>query len=318
MLTAVSSLQAAVGQKLDRAESDAALARKLDVRTFLASQSSVPNTLEGLSLASGGAAAPAAAQGSLYGTPHSHVSPGAARQGTGAMNTSAIEQQYSAQNDAYALATPNSVRSAAQAASPQPSATCRDPSGSNAVWRARGAGTPPLTIPGGAGVGAVNCAGAHAAGGIHRQNITPAIGLVRPTLKAAEDGRGTFMDAAKDTGGQSAGTGDFNFTENAGRPHASSSTARPPLAQPPGGMLSSDVSGGSNIFSEVHTHGPSCGAGVGGSSSGVAAGALQPLQLAEKWRERPGTPSSGQHGISSYQGTPLSSQVCIYVSMRFR
>lgn len=56
VLSAVSSLQAGLGQKADRADAEAALARKLDVRTFLASQSSVP-ALDTVSLGGGGTAA---------------------------------------------------------------------------------------------------------------------------------------------------------------------------------------------------------------------------------------------------------------------
>eukprot|EP00892_Ulva_mutabilis_P011247 jgi/Ulvmu1/8495/UM044_0029.1 len=60
MLSAVSSLQAALGQKAERAEAEAALARKLDVRTFLASQASMPS-LDALSVGPSGAAAAVAA-----------------------------------------------------------------------------------------------------------------------------------------------------------------------------------------------------------------------------------------------------------------
>lgn len=60
VLSAVSSLQAAMGQKVERADAEAALARKLDVRTFLASQSSMP-ALDTLSLGGGGGSAAAAA-----------------------------------------------------------------------------------------------------------------------------------------------------------------------------------------------------------------------------------------------------------------
>lgn len=61
VLSAVSSLQAALGQKVERADAEAALARKLDVRTFLASQSSVPALDGTLSLGSGGTTAAAVA-----------------------------------------------------------------------------------------------------------------------------------------------------------------------------------------------------------------------------------------------------------------
>lgn len=61
VLSAVSSLQASLGQKVERADAEAALARKLDVRTFLASQSSVPALDGTLSLGCGGGSGGAAA-----------------------------------------------------------------------------------------------------------------------------------------------------------------------------------------------------------------------------------------------------------------
>ena len=330
MLTAVSSLQAAVGQKLDRAESDAALARKLDVRTFLASQSSVPNNLDCLSLTAGGVGGPSGGpsgtttatvtHSSPYGTPLSHAHMGAAHSGTsGNAATANPPQLPTAINDAYAPGASPSARSCGRAASPHLSTGIGEhPGASTAPRGASGASTPTLSMHGATGSGSASSGGMqHAGGGINRHNITPAIGMGRPALKSTgSDGGSSYANAvsAAGMGVPGAGVGDFNFSESSGRPDGSSSMLRPPLARPPSGlggnnMFSSDMTSGPSMFHTGHMHGAAGYAGLGGSSGGVASGALQSLQVAEKWRERPGTPSSAQYGSSGIHSTPLSSQV---------
>lgn len=338
MLTAVSTLQSTVGQKMDRAEADAALARKLDVRTFLASQSTVP-VLDSLTLGSnpGVTGAQSGAQNAppppLLTYTNTAIAADASAAGTVGQNIPGVN------NDTSALFTPGSARSGGRAASPHhPGPSEADIATYSALrGTTTGVDTPtlggnhqhqhsPQTHDNTIGSGALNSTNntsyasllntqQHAMSAAHasasRQNITPAVGLNRPTLKSGDMGGSSYTSA-----------GGFNFADCVGvdrPPEVSSGALQPSLRRPPSGL-------GANLYSTVSATGALLGpggqqggalggsgtGGLSGNNTGGMSGTLQHMHASDAWRERPGTPSSATYAHSAsgklgFSSTPMDS-----------
>jgi hypothetical protein len=290
ILTSISSLQAAVGQKVDRAESEAALARKLDVRTFLASQSCVP-ARDSLSLGtacSGGAAIPhlGAHRGEGCSAPHysptTHATNAAAFVRTTGSTKPIGESTTESCSKAFEFATPTSAHAGGRTVNAShfceetninyPAAILQHPHGVT--------NTPSLTTYGIGGSGSLNTRVAYTGGNSSRHNITPVIGPVRPMLRSGSE---ALFSCAAGTLHGNTGTVGPRLTEPEG-----SALHRPPLAQMPTRV-------GGNTFT---------GAGMDGAhvlnEGGPHSSALNPGQAARKGLEQPGTPSATAHVHTSY------------------